>query len=83
MSTIKDGGPAFPRPESSLSTYPHGTTPAQQGQSLRDWFAGMALASGTVMRQQPRPDLYTADHIAKNMYEIADAMLKAREGASS
>ena len=43
MSTKpNDGGPAFPRTDSTYSQ-------AQSGMTLRDWFAGQALA-GTVFR---------------------------------
>lgn len=44
----------------------------QEGMTLRDWFAGMAL-QGLVM------NAYTIDDgIAKTAYEQADAMMKAR-----
>ena len=42
---------------------------------LRDWFAGQAL-SGCITK----PDAYSEHHnIAIEAYEIADAMMKARE----
>lgn len=47
MPTKDDGGPAFPRP---LDPYPnlqeqrHGEQGGPAGLSLRDWFAGQALA---------------------------------------
>lgn len=59
--TEKNGGPAFP-----FATYPSGMT-------LRDWFAGQALA-GLVSNKErnPRGD-------AQLSYKCADEMLKERE----
>lgn len=48
----------------------------QQGMSLRDWFAGQALAGIDIDR-----DL--SDHIALKAYMVADAMLKVRETETS
>ena len=71
MSTpINDGGPAFPH-----TTQWDGITPAinYHGISMRDYFAAAAL---------PQVDLRshgTPDDIALECYQLADAMLKARE----
>ena len=64
MSEKKDGGPAFPI----------GSTPEEwgNGMTLRDYFAAKAM-------QNYICDDYTPDAIAKAAYEMADAMLKARE----
>ena len=64
MSTKNDGGPAFPI----------GSTPEEwgNGMTLRDYFAAKAM-------QNYICDDYTTDAIAKAAYEMADAMLKARE----
>lgn len=75
MSEIKDGGPAFPY--SALEPTERrglvGTMYADnQGMSLRDWFAGMAIM-GKADRQGLHPEQI------KDAYAIADAMLKARE----
>ncbi len=67
MSDIKDGGPAFP-------AHWNGLQPAQQGMTLRDWFAGQALAG-----QLSIPTDATAEDFAKSSYAIADAMLAALE----
>lgn len=40
MSKENNGGPAFPRP---VSDGEHGQSPSQEGMSLRDWFAGLAM----------------------------------------
>ena len=64
MSTKNDGGPAFPI----------GSTPEEwgNGMTLRDYFAAKTM-------QNYICDDYTPDAIAKAAYEMADAMLKARE----
>ena len=74
MKELNDGGPAFPPP---LVFDQHGKniTWNYRGMSLRDWFAGQAMA-GTV--GNPDCDPYPHE-IAKTAYAIADAMLKARE----
>ncbi len=69
----KDGGPAFP------SEYIPGTA-TTPGMSLRDWFAGMAL--------QGQADRFSHPHqhrelLANDCYDIADAMLAARNGEES
>ncbi len=60
---IKDGGPAFPDDRS------------QVGMSLRDYFAGQALAG--IMAGSVRGHL-TA-YYAKDAYDLADKMLAVRE----
>ena len=74
MSEINDGGPAFPRDG--------GEAVGTDGMSLRDWFAGQALA-GTLASLVPneswpagQPDPF--DALAASAYRQADAMLKAR-----
>ena len=69
MSTIDDGGPAFPQGDDSA----WGT-----GMTLRDWFATHATDADIAAIQNP-------PHGAQNItryearYIHADAMLKARE----
>lgn len=73
MTERDNGGPAFPVPEVRL---PDGTGVVQgaDGMTLRDWFAGQALAG-----------LLASDRIgqmvdnAKDAYTIADAMLAERK----
>lgn len=73
MSKINNGGPAFP--------HAHEDYPFQHGMSLRDWFAGQALAgmcAGFVnVIQQNRSD-FIRDLIPTTL-DLADAILKARE----
>jgi hypothetical protein len=75
MNDIETGGPAFPTDNESQNgpnTYHF------EGMSLRDYFAAKAmqsilLADGTTRFEQR----------AKESYEMADAMLKARKGGEA
>lgn len=94
MTTIDDGGPAFPVP---------GNPATMPGMSLRDWFAGQAMAS-LVQHQHVTENLppENADEVAQakrycftnssffmgcgdlkelaeQAYRVADAMLAARK----
>jgi len=63
----KDGGQAFPISYDGPSV--------DLGMSLRDWFAGQALAGTSLLQAyHNRPDL-----LAQHAYEYADAMLAERE----
>ena len=71
MSDTKDdGGPAFPQLEPN-SAYFNAT-----GMSLRDWFAGQALAGAIDRWLEVRG---SDKEISGWAYEIADAMLEARK----
>jgi hypothetical protein len=61
------GGSAFPLPMGSE------TTEGNQGMSLRDWFAGQALAGLIAQCNMPN-EVY-----AKMAYSLADTMLQQRE----
>ena len=81
MSDKPTGGPAFPRPN---STAPNGENSwAEDGMSLRDWFAGQALALGGEFfagiddHQNDPPN--EAKHVAFIAYLIADAMIAERD----
>jgi len=67
MSDIKNGGFAFPQsnPDVAYSDYIGG------GMTLRDWYAGQALA-GLASNNHP-------DRAAAIAHQCADAMLAARE----
>jgi hypothetical protein len=65
----EDGGPAFPH---SIDTHPHPQTVQGAGMTLRDWFAGQALANAYTH------DAGSPDNVAKWAYQIADAMIEAR-----
>ncbi len=68
MSTINNGGPAFPRPS-------YGPNEPADGMTLRDYFAGQFLA--TIVIHEGRS--VSANSVAETCYVVADAMLKARE----
>jgi len=92
MSKINDGGPAFPE---AIAVGPSGDVyPGMGGMSLRDWFAGQAL-TGLISSSEAhfRGDSSDKAAIAEwraevdrrwagYCYEMADAMLKAREGGT-
>lgn len=77
MSTpINDGGPAFP--VQSIYSEDHGTN--FRGMTLRDYFAGQALANVDVrIPMSDDDDTPSPRAIANYMYAMADAMLAARE----
>ena len=75
MSDTKDnGGTAFPGPSFTRTGHPNGHS---MGMSLRDWFAGQALA-GLVRSEQPEGFPAWVGH-ALDAYALADAMLEARK----
>jgi hypothetical protein len=53
------------------------------GMSLRDWFAGMAMQGMLANPNQDYAPLTTKSQeaVVSGAYEIADAMLAAREGS--
>lgn len=77
MAETKDGGPAFPEHVAiSPSGDIFGSHYYSSGMSLRDYFAGQALAGILA-------DPSNGGHIKMNAgdaYAYADAMLSAREG---
>jgi hypothetical protein len=68
---IDDGGPAYPRED-----YQGGGS-GQTGMSLRDWFAGHALA-GMMSHTGSYGMGNGPQNISDRCYELADAMIKAR-----
>ena len=84
------GGPVFPGKiitgYSCVSDDIHGQSEAvpnyeyQEGMALRDYFAGQIL-SGFYAGYIANENLHaiSPEEIAKEMYEVADAMLKERE----
>jgi len=71
--TQKDtGGPAFP-PSVAISA--GGEVVTQYGMTLRDWFAGQALANPRTFPQ----DWSTPADIAEWAYGLADAMIAERD----
>lgn len=81
MNAANDGGPAFPVPDSHPGAVQVGTN----GMSLRDWFAGQALAGMLSAFAKGSSDGGPARFHEANCttaYDIADAMLRAREGGA-
>lgn len=72
MSTINDGGPAFP-----LQSIGPEFAPGYAGMTLRDYFAAMAL-QGAMAGGSIRSGTTNAE-IATVAYGLADAMLAARK----
>lgn len=72
---MNDGGPAFPQTPSrtTVAEYSHG----QEGMSLRDYFAAQII-TGVTARIHVDEKL---EQIARECYELADAMLAARESS--
>lgn len=74
MSARNNGGSAFPS-KFSLGTDGYGNEAfgIEQGMTLRDWFAGQALASW------PVTDHSTAEELAAKCYGLADAFIAQRQ----
>jgi hypothetical protein len=91
MSKRNDGGPAYPTaPEYDHDGYCWGLREyGQPGMSLRDWFAGQAVSA--ILTNNPILDILTTNDkdestrygAARYAYEVADAMLRAREETSN
>jgi hypothetical protein len=85
MTHENDGGPAFPGGAVVMHAdgYARSVPPRDGGMSLRDWFAGHAL-SGLLMSHpyMHRDNEFRKARVlglANQSYQIADAMLVARE----
>lgn len=82
--TIKNGGPAFP--QSGVCTPEINSWDSDdfggRGISMRDYFAAKAMQSALLTSKPENPlgrrDIY-AQSVAEISYEMADAMLRARE----
>ena len=68
---MNDGGPAYP-----ITEVPNRAT-IHVGLTIRDWFAGLALSSLSASNFDKYADM------AHDAYQIADAMLAAREHANA
>lgn len=76
----KDGGAAFPRPFSEDRGNTNQLEYAEEGMSLRDYFAAQAI--GSVIRQCTHDDLDEGQsyeqHVARAAGRIADEMISER-----
>jgi hypothetical protein len=71
MSKIDDGGPAFPVPDGEAANRGY------HGLSMRDWFAGQALAG--LLAHASGEDPHKSPGLA---FKLADDMLKARKASA-
>lgn len=84
MPTIKDGGPAFPV-QDHTNEWGYAIQP---GMSLRDWHAGQSLPAiiAATSAGMHMPKMRESEEIrfaiARDAYEMADAMLAARQEGS-
>jgi hypothetical protein len=92
---MKNGGPAFPRPASQAADGHRDNRPAQQGMTLRDYFAAAALPALITAVLNPgaveggitlavhekamNEGRVPKAHLAHVAYEYADLMLAERE----
>jgi len=72
MTQKETGGPAFP-PSVAISA--GGEVVTKYGMTLRDWFAGQALANPSTFPQ----DWSATSDIAEWAYGLADAMIAERD----
>ena len=75
---MADGGPAFP---SAGTGREHGETARYRGMTLRDWFAGQALAGWLASYGPDTKHPFHSETLgdtAREAYVMADAMLKVR-----
>ncbi|MGP1125047.1 hypothetical protein [Serratia sp. CY56464] len=68
MMSKETGGPAFPRPADRVDD-------GAEGLSLRDYFASMVMSG---VQSGPNLNEWDPTEYAEYAYEVADAMLKAR-----
>lgn len=79
---MNDGGPAFPSPAVKHPGFARESHNAQQGMSLRDWFAGRVIPqvlAGNITAILNGCSAQEADAMARDAYKLADAMLAERE----
>jgi hypothetical protein len=76
MSTINDGGPAFPFGQISEITGQPINGYFAPGMTLRQYYAGQVLIG---MMANPNSTAVTSDTIAAWCFQMADAMLKAEQ----
>lgn len=76
MSNTKTGGPAFP----VQSIYVEDEATNSRGMTLRDYFAAKAM-QGILAGTLTPEGLWSQTEVAETAYNVADAMLRAREAA--
>lgn len=81
MKDEQDGGPAFPQPlDASIPNYDDHGSPVPSGMSLRDYFAGQALAAIVDFTDSENYTMgkEAAQQVSQTCYMLADAMLVER-----
>jgi hypothetical protein len=83
MSTSKNGGAAFPGKTTTVIREPYKVDTTEKvvehgGMTLRDYFAGQALMGLMASRNNKSPHFHPK-HDTEYVYQMADAMLAARE----
>ena len=79
MTDNKTGGPAFPTVEYAGESDTAKWLLPRGGMTLRDWFAGKALAGMYLSAMHDKGPKFTAEEYAKWAYGAADAMLAERD----
>ena len=75
MSGHNDGGPAFPALHTIDGNWVKSPLPEHSGMTLRDYFAASAMQG--ICASSPSLE-WTNQRLAKDAYDLADAMLKER-----
>jgi hypothetical protein len=87
MSSLKNGGPAFPRAGHEWSEGSWVAAPVEDGMTLRDYFAAKAmqglLANPKMSEVILKEGGAFGGWIEHSAYSWADAMLKARKGGAA
>lgn len=79
-----DGGPAYPTHVQTTSVDGQEFSYTMQGMTLRDWFAGQALAGFIATFAHPQAiNPPEPENAAGWAYQYADAMIAAREQEAS
>ncbi len=84
MAEVNDGGPVFPQTYIAIAQGENVTLDATHpediphGISLRDWYAGR-VTQALLTHCTSYPTKAAIEHLAYRAYEIADAMIAARE----
>jgi hypothetical protein len=80
MSKNEDGGPAYPCERMAIGSLGQSYPVQEQGMSLRDWFAGQAMAGMLAGYHHSEREFWPdSNHVAVSAYDYADEMLAARK----
>ncbi len=83
IGRVENGSEPTPSVHRRLSAWMNGETPLLPAppMTLRDWFAGQALAGLAGMSDNTGMAAWLVDDAAQRAYDLADAMLAERERA--